>query len=410
MALFSKGIVLEQHKEPALSREFISLTDEETSPLTFTPPQFEGEPDFEQLVDIAERAMIIDERDGRPLAEKLLAASKKQLFAVVADAVDDEPYVSSQLGVVLHNREKVAYALRLCASALGVQKYCILIYKNMTDLTIKLPNRIDSVNVLHIFGKYPAENRAENLFGPSQKKLIIGVGALLHLYRAVKESRVQTTCFITVAGNCIANSRNVEVTIGKTAGEVLGLCGLALDPTRIVLGGSMTGRSITDLDEPVGVTTRAVLAFEDASVRRQYHCIGCGQCVDACPQGLMPSLIYRYVDSGRYDGLELLDPTHCIECSTCTYICPSELEVSAHVARAKRYLLSTQQERCLEEEKLRQSSRTALKEAVQDFSDAAVRVGAAVSGAAKKLSGQAKSRRKQPGDAKKEKEKVSSGS
>ena len=410
MALFSKGIVLEQHKEPALSREFISLTDEDTASLTFTPPQFEGEPDFEQLMDIAERAMIIDERDGRPLAEKLLASSKKQLFAVVADAVDDEPYVSSQLGVVLHNREKVAYALRLCASALGVQKYCIPIYKNMTDLTIKLPGRIDSVNVLRIFGKYPAENRAENLFGPSQKKLIIGVGALLHLYRAVKESRVQTTCFVTVAGNCIANSRNVEVTIGKTAGEVLELCGLALDPTRIVLGGSMTGRSITDLDEPVGVTTRAVLAFEDASVRRQYHCIGCGQCVDACPQGLMPSLIYRYVDSGRYDGLELLDPTHCIECSTCTYICPSELEVSAHVARAKRYLLSTHQDRCLEDEKLRQSSRTALKEAVQDFSDAAVRMGAAVSGAAKKLSGKAASRKKQPGDAKKEKEKVSSGS
>ena len=75
MPLFSKGIVLEQHKEPALSREFISLTDEDTASLTFTPPQFEGEPDFEQLMDIAERAMIIDERDGRPLAEKLLAAN-----------------------------------------------------------------------------------------------------------------------------------------------------------------------------------------------------------------------------------------------------------------------------------------------------------------------------------------------
>ncbi len=408
MALFSKGIVLEQHKEPALGREFISLIDEEKAALTFTPPEFGEEPSLEQLITIAERAMIIDERDGRPLSEKLVAASKKQLFAVVADAVDDEPYVSSQLGVVLHSREKVAYALRLCANALGIRKYCILIYKNITDVTIRLPSRIASVKVLRIFGKYPAENRAENLFGSSQRKLIIGAGALLHLYRAVKESRVQTTCFVTVAGNCVSNARNVEVTIGKTAGEVLELCGLALDPTRIVLGGSMTGRSITDLDEPVGVTTRAVLAFEDASVRRKYHCIGCGQCVDACPQGLAPSLIYRYVTSGRYDGVEVLDSTQCIECGICTYICPSELAVSAQVARAKRYFLSTEQQRYLENEKLRQSSREAWQEAAQDFSAAAARVGAAVSGAARRLFGR-RERGEKSSEAPK-KEKVSSGS
>ena len=68
----SNGILLEQEKEPAISKPFLPFY----SATTLQAPTFEHGCDlsrplsWQQLADIARRANIIDEHDGKPQAEK----------------------------------------------------------------------------------------------------------------------------------------------------------------------------------------------------------------------------------------------------------------------------------------------------------------------------------------------------
>ncbi|HPR39583.1 MAG TPA: hypothetical protein PKV62_01050 [Oscillospiraceae bacterium] len=109
MSFFVPGIVLEQRKEPMLSRDMVMMKPD--SLRTFQNPFEEILPQElrpEEITEIARLADIIDESDGRSLYEKLTEADKRGVDAVIADAIDDEPYISSQLNIALHEPEKMA--------------------------------------------------------------------------------------------------------------------------------------------------------------------------------------------------------------------------------------------------------------------------------------------------------------
>ena len=339
LPLFSKGIILEQHKEPALSKNILQYPSE---PSFFANPYPYSEfPSIEQLTDIARRANIIDEHDGALLADKLsFSSTKGHPVGIIADALDDDPYISSQLALALHQSDLISRGLHLCAVALKIKSICIMVYKNIYDLSIQIPTMIKNINVVRIKGKYPAENRIDNILGKSKRKLIIGTGALLHLARAVDENRIQTTCFVTVSGNCIAKPANVEFPIGLPVSSALDFCTVALDPTRVVVGGSMTGKSILDpSSELLTANSRAVLAFEDRRERRAFNCIGCSRCTEVCPQELAPFLIYKYTALEKYDELYRFDVARCDECGSCSYVCPAELDLADYVIKGKNYIL-----------------------------------------------------------------------
>ncbi len=339
MPLFSKGIILDQHKEPILGSEILEYPSQAQY---FENPYSDADSlTIEQLIEIARLANIIDEREGKPLADKLTFASKRgKPYGIIADAVDDEPYISSQLCLIIHKRELVVDGLSLCARALGIKNACIAVYKNLYDLSVRIPSTVGDIKIEKIQGKYPAETRLDTIWGKSRRKLIIGIGALVHLARAVRESRMQTTCFVTVAGNCVSKPANVELPIGTTAAEALDFCNLALDPTRVAVGGSMTGKSITDpASYKLLPSARSVLAFEDKAELHTFNCIGCSRCLEVCPQKLNPALIYKYMSAGMLDEIGIFDPTRCDECGTCSYTCPCELDLSVAVSRAKTYML-----------------------------------------------------------------------
>lgn len=335
--LFSKGLVLEQYKEPALSRDLREFITAGGARLLELPPvQDPSALTPDEIMEYAAQARIVDERDGALLHEKLAAARKSGATLIIADALDDEPYVSSQLNPLFKLSKQAVGGLGYAAKAAGASETQIVVYKNMYDLQLRIPSALYGVKIKRITGKYPVE--LENRLGGG-KTLLVGVCALIHLYRAIHRGQGQTTCFITVAGNCVANPTNLEVSHGITVTQVLERCGLIEDPTRIVVGGSMTGQSIDNPDETeIGTCTRAVLAFRMDAREKHYHCIGCGRCVKDCPQDLMPTYLYKASKRRNIRILRMFDVGSCIGCGICSYVCPAKLDLTAEILRAGRMI------------------------------------------------------------------------
>ena len=90
----SNGILLEQEKEPAISKPFLPFY----SATTLQAPTFEHGCDlsrplsWQQLADIARRANIIDEHDGKPLADKIEQSARQKITTICIDAIDDQSH------------------------------------------------------------------------------------------------------------------------------------------------------------------------------------------------------------------------------------------------------------------------------------------------------------------------------
>lgn len=332
----SKGILLEQNKEPGLSREIRRLpgTEVHAVPIdTAVSPTPELLAPYE-IISIAREAKIVDETDGKRLWKKLSAAARDGISGIVVDALDDEPYISSQLGPTLQFPDKLTEGLALARRAVGASKSSIEIYRNLFDIDTRIPSNIFGVKVDRVSGRYPAQIHQRRKLNRTNS-LLIGAGALLYLRQAAYEGLSQTSCYITVAGDCVANPGNYEVPIGVSVLQVLESAGLIANPRRIVAGGSMTGFGITDPEKVfISATTRGILAFAEEFKDMGYACIGCGRCTESCPEGLSPYFIYKVMQTRGKRNISIADAELCTGCGTCSYVCPAKLDLAQVMAKA----------------------------------------------------------------------------
>lgn len=69
-------------------------------------------------------------------------AGRSQGISVLAvDAIDDEPYISSQLCPAIQLGDQMAGGARLAQKALGAQESFVAIYKHLMDVETKIPRR-----------------------------------------------------------------------------------------------------------------------------------------------------------------------------------------------------------------------------------------------------------------------------
>jgi electron transport complex protein RnfC len=155
---------------------------------------------------------------------------------------------------------------------------------------------------------------------------------------------------VTVTGGGVARPRNIEARIGTPLSELVALAGgYRNDAIRLIMGGPMMGVALDSDDLPITAATNCLIVATESDLGRpdaagsapEMPCIRCGDCIEACPAGLLPQELLAAVRAGNVAGLTTLGVTECIECGACDYVCPSHIPLTGHFIAGKATIRNT---------------------------------------------------------------------
>lgn len=280
------------------------------------------------VIQAARNACILDEADGLPLYYKLQCAVRDKIQFVVADAVDDTPYISSSLKTVSEYGDLCADGTGFVLKALDGGKAVLAAYDpGDLNMDVILEN-FGFITTVRVDGGYPAWHRFEREHCGGKPYLRIGVQAAKALSAAVRDGLPQTETILTVSGDCVANPVNVIAPIGTPISYILSEVGLKKPPRHLILGDTMRGIDCPITDAPIFPGIRGITAMSELPRPARAICISCGRCVDVCPLRLFPSEAWRLYERGQKKEAAAFGAAKCDGCGACSAVCPSGIELA----------------------------------------------------------------------------------
>jgi H+/Na+-translocating ferredoxin:NAD+ oxidoreductase subunit C len=284
---------------------------------------------------------------------KLAPPKDCSVETIILNGAECEPYLTTDHRIMVEYPERVHFGARIMLRTLGAKRVVIGVERNKPDaiaaLERTLPTDID-ITVLPLTVKYP--QGAEKMLikavtgreVPSGKLpvslgvLVQNVGSAASIGEIFETGLPLVERIVTVTGRGLRKPANLIVPVGTKLGDLIEVCGgLTDDAEEIVFGGPMMGVSQRSLDVPIvkGTTGVVVLTTSDVQGRKQYPCIRCGSCLDACPIFLNPSALGELARVARYEEMEALHLNDCMLCGSCSYVCPSNIPLSQLFAASK---------------------------------------------------------------------------
>ena len=130
---------------------------------------------------------------------------------------------------------------------------------------------------------------------------------------------------------------NIRARVGTTIEHIINFTGGYSDRARqLIIGGPMTGNSVTTDRVPLVKATNCILVLsETPSTGPELPCIRCGECAVVCPVQLLPQQLFWYACADDEVKLREFGLTDCIECGCCDVVCPSHIPLTADFRVAK---------------------------------------------------------------------------
>jgi len=282
----------------------------------------------------------------------------KRIHRLVVNGAECEPYLTTDHRTMVERPADVVRGAEIVGRRLGVSETVIGVEQNKPDAIEALERVVGGrpgMRVVPLHVKYPqgAEKMLiKAIYGEEipSGKLPLDVGAIVNNVATMvgiadyfDRGLPMVERVLTVAGPAVGRPSNLLVPLGTPVRAVLDHCdALGRDTREVVMGGPMMGTPIASLDVPVLKGTSGLLAFTESDLRqaKEYTCIKCGRCVDACPQFLNPSRLARLSRSERYAEAERSFIYDCVECGSCSFACPSGIPIVHLIRVAKSALRS----------------------------------------------------------------------
>ena len=287
--------------------------------------------------------------------------SKAELLII--NAVECEPYLTSDHALMLEKGEQIIIGTSLLMKAIDVRRAVIGIESNKPDAIRLLKQLAQSQNGIEIMAlkmKYPQGGEKQLIDAVIRRQvksgaLPISVGAVVQnvgtvyaVYEAVQKNKPLIERVITVTGKSIARPSNFLARIGTPISTLIEAAGgMPEDTGKIIGGGPMMGRAMISADTPVMKGSSGVLLMTKAeSVRKPMRdCIRCAKCINVCPMGLAPNLLMNLTLYKAWDEAEENYVVDCIECGSCSYTCPANRPLLDYIRMGKTTVMGIMRSR-----------------------------------------------------------------
>lgn len=296
---------------------------------------------------------------GFPTHVKLCPPPTAKAECVIINAVECEPYITSDYRLMMEHADEIVVGLQLLMKAAKVERGYIGIEENKPkaiDLLAEKTSGLAGIEVVPLKMKYPQggeKQLVDAVIGrqvPAPPAIPVNVGAIVQnvgtafaVYQAVMKRKPLFERYTTVSGKELKNPANFLVRMGTPMSQLIDLCGgMPEGDNKVLAGGPMMGRALMTTEVPICKGTNAVtiLSGKDAVRQEAQPCIRCAKCVSACPMGLEPYLLSKLSDRQLYDRAEELDITSCISCGSCQFTCPSHRPLLDQIALGKAAVMN----------------------------------------------------------------------
>ena len=310
----------------------------------------------EMVQIVKEKSLVGLGGSGFPTYIKL--ATKEKINTVVINAVECEPYLSSDYRLILEHPDRCIAGMKYIMQALNCKKGIIAIKSDKTPLKQVLSQVLNhrfpdlDIEVKPLGNHYPQGWEVEVFkwalgievpHGELPTKYgVIGfnVSTAAGVFDAIKHNMPVTKRYFTLTGDAVKFPQNYRVKVGTSVRQLLTLSDgykEEYDKVNVIMGGPMMGVSTTSDDVIVSKTTTSVIVLKDTEYKEE-PCVRCGSCVYSCPTHLEPVSIMRAVKRNDKEAMKGLEAYKCIECGLCAYVCTSKIHVTDYVRKAKKLI------------------------------------------------------------------------
>ena len=291
---------------------------------------------------------------GFPTHVKLCPPPTAKAECVIINAVECEPYITSDNRLMLEHADEIIVGLQLLMKAAKVERGYICIEENKPEAIALLTEKASHdarIEIVPLMTKYPQggeKQLVDAVIGrqvPAPPAIPVNVGAIAQnvgtafaVYQAVMKHKPLFERYTTVTGKQLAKPGNFLVRMGTPMSQLIDLCGgMPEGENKLLAGGPMMGRSLMTTDVPVckGTNSITILSGDDARRQPAQPCIRCAKCVEACPMGLEPYLLAKLSARHFYDRAEQEDIVSCISCGSCQFTCPSHRPLLDNISLGK---------------------------------------------------------------------------
>lgn len=288
-----------------------------------------------------------------PAAVKLNLRQRYRLHTLIINGSECEPYLTCDDRLMREQPAAILDGARIMAHALGAERILIAIENNKPLAQAALTEAaraFSDVRIARLPNRYPMgseKHLALTLTGRETpaRGLTADIGVVVHnpatayaVHDALRQGRPLVERVVTVTGEAVARPSNLRVPVGTPVEHLLAHCGgLVEEPERLISGGPMMGQPLPSLRVPIVKGSNGVLALTRREVHRRepMPCIRCGQCVAACPCGLLPLDLAARIRAADLEGAVRHGLMDCIGCGSCAYVCPAHLPLVQFINYAK---------------------------------------------------------------------------